>query len=240
MTAITTTAHPPLPAPAAGARHRILEAAEAQFLQRGFRALTMDELAAELGMSKKTLYQHFPGKRELLDAVIDARLARIEHDLTAITGSGSGDVAARLQSALAYVSSRLGEIQTVFLQDVRRDAPEVFAKVDRFRRQAIPRQFGRLLEEGRRQGLLRGDLPDDLILEILLAPIQTLITPEVMLRRNWSPRQMFETILTVTLEGLLTPAGRRRVRRDGSGGRRAARALRGLSIPPGPAEIISP
>lgn len=234
---------PPPPAPPAdpAVRGRILEAAEAQFLRRGFRALTMGELAAGLGMSKKTLYRHFPGKRELLEAAVDARFDRIGRDLTAITRAGSRDVATRLQAALAYVSRRLGEIQTVFLQDVRRDAPEVFAKVDRFRQQAIPRQLGRLLEEGRRQGLLRGDLPDDLILEIQLAPIQTLMTPEVWLRRNWSPQQTFEAILAVTLEGLLTPAGRRRLRWRHPPRRRISRGLAGAAFPPtAPATFISP
>ena len=43
-------------------RQRIVEAARAHFFSHGFRRVTMDDLAEELGISKKTLYAHFPGK----------------------------------------------------------------------------------------------------------------------------------------------------------------------------------
>ncbi|MGN6719163.1 MAG: helix-turn-helix domain-containing protein, partial [Candidatus Binatia bacterium] len=45
---------------------RIVSAARAHFFAHGFRSVTMDDLAAELGMSKKTLYAQFPSKTELL------------------------------------------------------------------------------------------------------------------------------------------------------------------------------
>ena len=51
-------------------RQRIVEAARAHFLSHGFRSVTMDDLATELGISKKTLYTHFPGKFDLLEAVL--------------------------------------------------------------------------------------------------------------------------------------------------------------------------
>ena len=49
---------------------RITAAARGHFLRHGFRAVTMDDLAAEMGVSKKTLYVHFPTKGELLKAVV--------------------------------------------------------------------------------------------------------------------------------------------------------------------------
>jgi AcrR family transcriptional regulator len=58
-------------------RGRIVQAAHDRFLEEGFHRMTMDELAAELGMSKRTLYRHFRGKIEVLDAVLDLRLASI-------------------------------------------------------------------------------------------------------------------------------------------------------------------
>jgi AcrR family transcriptional regulator len=55
--------------PAAG---RILKAAREQLFTHGYHALTMDGLAHELGMRKKTLYAHFAGKDEIVAAIIEA------------------------------------------------------------------------------------------------------------------------------------------------------------------------
>src|SRR5437867_6485759 len=48
-------------------RQRIVDAARVHFFSHGFRSVTMDDLAQELGISKKTLYAHFPGKFDLLE-----------------------------------------------------------------------------------------------------------------------------------------------------------------------------
>src|ERR1041384_4810709 len=57
-------------------RQRIVAAARAHFFSHGFRSVTMDDLAAELGISKKTLYAHFPGKMRVERFLADAELRR--------------------------------------------------------------------------------------------------------------------------------------------------------------------
>ena len=59
-------------------RERILATARRQLFTLGYQALTMDALAAELGVSKKTLYVHFAAKEQLVDAVIDPADTRRE------------------------------------------------------------------------------------------------------------------------------------------------------------------
>src|SRR5215212_5743915 len=64
-------AAPPSPAlDQRAARARILHQARAHFFAHGYSRFTMDDLAAELGMSKKTLYRHFAGKDEIVGAVL--------------------------------------------------------------------------------------------------------------------------------------------------------------------------
>src|SRR5947199_10727855 len=62
-------------------RQRIVEAARAHFFSHGFRSVTMDDLADELGISKKTLYAHFPSKIALLEAVLADKFAGVEAKL---------------------------------------------------------------------------------------------------------------------------------------------------------------
>src|SRR6266849_7613467 len=66
-------------------RHRIVESARAHFFNHGFRSVTMDDLAAELGISKKTLYAHFASKTALLQAVLADKFASVGSSLARIT-----------------------------------------------------------------------------------------------------------------------------------------------------------
>jgi AcrR family transcriptional regulator len=68
----------------------IVEAAGRLFLAPGLARVSMDELARELGMSKKTIYRHFPDKRSLLTAVLDRQFAAVERTLVESADSAEG------------------------------------------------------------------------------------------------------------------------------------------------------
>src|SRR5258707_9095139 len=98
------TSHSQMNEPASSgddARERIVSAARRHFLAHGFRGVTMDDLAAELGMSKKTLYAHFASKRELLAAVIDSKLRAADRDLDRVASESASDFLAGLHQLLA-------------------------------------------------------------------------------------------------------------------------------------------
>ncbi len=61
-------------------KERILIKAEELFMQYGIRSVSMDDIANHLGMSKKTLYQYFTDKDELVDAVVDTHIQEIQND----------------------------------------------------------------------------------------------------------------------------------------------------------------
>src|SRR6266566_5351482 len=82
------------------AAQRIVSAARDHFFAHGFRSVTMDDLAAELGMSKKTLYAEFSSKTALLRAVLLDKFASVEKDLDAVMARCSGDAMAELQQLL--------------------------------------------------------------------------------------------------------------------------------------------
>ncbi len=191
-------------------RTRILAAARAHFFKHGFRNVTMDDLAAELGMSKKTLYTHFPSKSSLLEAVLLDQGARVEADLDRIARESPRDFGVALQRLLACIQRNAGEIQPAFMRDMRREAPELFAIVTRRRREIIERHFGRLFAEGRRAGFIRKDIPVKLILEVLLGAVEAIVNPEKLGALGLTPKAGYSTIISIVLEGIITPEARGR------------------------------
>jgi TetR/AcrR family transcriptional regulator, cholesterol catabolism regulator len=63
-------------------KERILKKAEELFMQFGIRSVSMDDIATQVGMSKKTIYHYFVDKDELVDAVIDTNITCMQHDCT--------------------------------------------------------------------------------------------------------------------------------------------------------------
>src|ERR1700747_3047337 len=150
-------------------RQRIVDAARVHFFSHGFRSVTMDDLAEELGISKKTLYTHFPGKIDLLEAVLADKFAGVEATLKEVTSAHRHDFSATLHELLAGTQRELDEIKPPFVRDMRQKAPHVFKVVERRRAALIERFFGKLFIEGQRTGMVRRDIPARLMIEILLA-----------------------------------------------------------------------
>ncbi|HUE40792.1 MAG TPA: TetR/AcrR family transcriptional regulator [Chthoniobacterales bacterium] len=190
-------------------RRRIVEAARAHFFSHGFRSVTMDDLADELGISKKTLYAHFPGKIDLLEAVLADKFASVEATLKKVTRAHAHDFPMALHELLANTQRELDEIKPPFVRDVRQKAPNVFKVVERRRAALIERYFGKLFIEGQRTGMVRKDVPAKLMIEILLAMVQSIMNPAKMEELGMMPKEGFAGILKIVLEGALTPKGRR-------------------------------
>jgi AcrR family transcriptional regulator len=190
-------------------RQRIVNAARVHFFNHGFRSVTMDDLAEELGISKKTLYAHFPGKFDLLEAVLADKFASVEAMLKGLTREDAHNFPATLRELLAGTHRELDEIKPPFVRDMRQKAPEVFKLVERRRAALIQRYFGKFFVEGQKAGMVRRDVPVKLIIEILLAMVQSIMNPPKMEELGMMPKEGFAGILKIVLEGALTAKGRK-------------------------------
>src|SRR5690242_17296142 len=190
-------------------RQRIVDAARVHFFSHGFRSVTMDDLSEELGISKKTLYAHFPGKIDLLEAVLADKFAAVESTLRKVTRAHPHDFPATLHELLAGTQRELDEIKPSFVRDMRQKAPQMFKVVERRRAALIQRYFGKLFVEGQRSGMVRQDVPAKLMIEILLAMVQSIMNPSKIEELGLMPKEGFAGILKIVLEGALTAKGRK-------------------------------
>jgi AcrR family transcriptional regulator len=186
-----------------------VDAARAHFFSHGFRSVTMGDLADELAISKKTLYAYFPGKFDLLEAVLANKFAGVETTLRRATSARPRDFPATLRELLAGTQRELDEIKPPFVRDMRQKAPHVFRIVERRRAALLQRYFGKLFVEGQRAGMVRKDVPIKLMIEILLAVVQSIMNPAKMEELGLIPKEGFAGILRIVLEGALTPKGRK-------------------------------
>lgn len=187
-------------------RQRIVSGARAHFFAHGFRIVTMDELANKLGMSKKTLYAHFRSKTELLDAVIADKFRHVDADLSKATAIDSADIAFSIQTFFTCLLTHFQEIQPPFVRDLNRSAPETFHSIQERRRALIVRYFTGILNDGRKSGVIRKDIPVTLMVEILICTVDAVVNPKKVLELELSAKHALSTILTIFFEGVASPA----------------------------------
>ncbi|MFI5360884.1 MAG: TetR/AcrR family transcriptional regulator [Elusimicrobiota bacterium] len=194
-------------------RRRILSTALERFMASGFSSVTMDDLARELGMSKKTLYEFFPGKIELLRETTRLKNDSCEVDLDGIAAENP-DFFGRARRTFDYIARMYSRVTPAYMNDLRRSAPEVWAEIKEFRGVRVRRHMLDLLAHGVKQGVLRKDLDPETLVRLYLTMTSALLNPEIS---GWEPGEriapIFEVFVRVFFEGLITDAGRKNLSR---------------------------
>ncbi|BDV42124.1 TetR family transcriptional regulator [Geotalea uraniireducens] len=189
------------------ARERIVGRASEEFFSRGFARVSMDELARQLRMSKKTIYRYFPTKDDLIRAVFRAKTARI-HQLFQETVASRADFADKLYRLWIAAGKELTELGQQFQADLRAFTPALARELETFRREEINRNFHLLIEHGIAEGALRRDINVEVLVQIYISAIMGVITPETLATLSVSIDQAFRTILDVIFDGILADGAR--------------------------------
>ena|SRR5882757_2063581 len=135
-------------------RERILEEAVKLFYQRGFTGTTLDDIAAELGVTKPFIYTHFRGKVELLAALCKPT---IEMSLEAVTRAtaGPGTPTERLRDAVTGFTKVVLHRQpniAIYFREEKNLSPEALAEIN-----ALRKQFDHLLSDLLVEGVAAGE-----------------------------------------------------------------------------------
>jgi len=188
---------------------RILETARDRIFRAGLRALTMDDLSSELGISKKTLYVHFPSKEAIAEKIVELIGRTMRGRFDAILDDTTLSFSEKMCAISELIGNTLAKINPMLLRDLQRDTPLLYQKIDELRQKNIPYVFGRLLREGQSEGLVRADFDIPFATEFWLQAIRGLMHPETIERTQLSPKQTLNKAIALFLGGVLSPAGRK-------------------------------
>lgn len=190
---------------------RIAERARELMCERGCRALTMDDLARDLGISKKTLYARVPSKEALVEQVLRGFVAQTEHELAAVLDEPGRDFLARKERLFAVVFRRLGQLPPRVFQDIEREFPRLRPRVEAMRAKVLPRMLGRLLQIGAAEGRVRPDVDAAFFGTVFLAGANALLRAEMLDRFQLHPAEMAARLARLLFDGVAArPAPQRK------------------------------
>jgi AcrR family transcriptional regulator len=191
-------------------KQKILETAARRFFEYGISKVTIDEVAADLGMSKKTIYKHFPSKDELLLATVRMNMERVGKEVTSITNSGE-PFEKKIAALLLVVGRQVRRISPQFQTDMRRFSPELWKEIDTFRREQVIAKLQLMFVQAKQEKYFREDLNVELFYLVLLNAAQGIINPQTLSEYSFSAVKAFQEIIKILFEGALTAEARQRV-----------------------------
>jgi AcrR family transcriptional regulator len=198
-------------------RQHILRAAADLFRERGYRATTLDHIAARLGMSKATLYAYFRAKEEILAAISRQTIESFTHELGVVLRSGLSpeDKLRRIvREHVRYVIANRSFLTVFFSEET--NLPARFARALASQKDRYDKGVESVVADGIRQGVFR-NVPPRLVVFGLLGMVNWLYkwyNP----RGQWGAEEISSAFLAVVERGLLRrqrwgPAVRGRIAR---------------------------
>ncbi len=187
-------------------QQRIVEKAHEMFMRYGVRSVSMDEIASQLGVSKKTIYHFFADKDALVDAVIDIELNNNTEDCR-LDREKSENPVHEFFIAMEMVMEMLKMMNPTLLFDLQKYHPSAFKKINDHKNKFLFKVIRENLDKGVEEGLYRPEINKDILTRFRIASIFLTFNPELLPLGKNTPADMVEEMTLNFLHGLVSPKG---------------------------------
>ena len=161
---------------------------------------TMDDLVRRLGISKRTLYEHYSSKVDILDSIIDITLDEFDEQTRRIIENNELTLLEKISKVIVVMPKYNEFYDLRILEQLKRTYPAQWERVDRELHQW--EELRGLLEEGIDTGLIV-DRNVDLLLKLIIDAANTTLDRQFFLDHSISVTEAFETIVEVFLMGIV-------------------------------------
>ncbi|SFB54108.1 TetR/AcrR family transcriptional regulator [Algoriphagus aquimarinus] len=188
-------------------REKILGIASDQFSQYGVRAITMEDIARLAGISKKTIYQEFIDKKQLVKEAFSMALKEDQDTLDKIL-EGEDGVIEHLVHTSKMVRERLSTLNPMVLLEIQKYFPEVWEMFNQFKEEIIVTDIVNVLEKGKTLGYFRPEINAKILANMRIDQISAAMNPSNYDRRDFSLLTLHMEMLDHFLHGIFTEKGR--------------------------------
>ena len=187
-------------------KDRIQVKAEELYMRYGIRSVSMDDIAAQLGMSKKTIYQYFADKDELVDAVVDAEIAHMQADCMECFNKSQNAID-ELFITLDSVIEQFSNMNPMLLHDMEKFHHNAFQKFRKHKNEFLLRIIRTNLERGIKEGLFRPEMNVDIISKFRLESMMIAFDVNLFPTSRYTLAGVTKEIIEHYLYGIATLKG---------------------------------
>ena len=187
-------------------KERILVKSHELFNRYGIRSVSMDDIAAQLGMSKKTLYQYYTDKDELVNAVFDIVLSDNRAQCADCVKKGENAIHEVFLS-FDMLEEMLKTMNPSVLFDMQKYHPAAYRKFEEFKNSFLYKIIKGNLDRGVKEELYRNDIDTDILTRYRLYSVLLSFNPEVFPTVKTHAVFIEQQLIECFVYGLATPKG---------------------------------
>ena len=192
-------------------RFRILKVAEAAFLKNGYKNMRIDEIVSELGISKRTFYQIFKSKHELVYEIIDKTQSEFRKKLQEVIARMVIEDEFRfldeLNNLWQIIIEHTGYFNRSVVEDLKLHLPEYWEKCERFDAERVD-DFRKVYIAGIKQGFIKPNISEEVFYLIHFHALKNLLKPEILTDLPMTVNEILANFYEILLTGALTENAR--------------------------------
>jgi AcrR family transcriptional regulator len=182
------------------------------FMRYGIKSVSMDDLAREIGISKKTIYTFFKDKNILVETVVASHMASIECDCGALLEKSENAI----QELFAFInlaSENMNNIHPSVFYDLQKYHPSAQNRIDRHEKEYVLPIFLKNIERGRKEKLYRKDFDAAIVAQIYVIVNDSIFKRSIIGQNDLTVKQIFAESLRFILFGMATDSGKEYIRK---------------------------
>ncbi|MCM8569429.1 TetR/AcrR family transcriptional regulator [Gramella jeungdoensis] len=185
---------------------KILNTAAEMFLDYGFKSVTMDDIAERLGMSKKTIYNHYPTKTKLVHAAATHIFQTIQKGINEIRSIENDPLEENFEIK-RFVMHRLKDEKSSPQYQLQKYYPKIYEELTSKQFHLMETCVRENLERGIKIGCYRKDIPVDFISKIYFKAMQNIKDPDLFPPEDYSKLYLMEQLMEYHLRAICTEKG---------------------------------
>lgn len=186
---------------------KIIEQIEDKLFKEGFYKTTMDDVASELGMSKKTIYKFFPSKDDLVMAITKHFMNGMKNKIVPALNSDKNAIE-KLSELINILAKASEKVSPKRMDEIRKYFPNLWNEIDKFRTQMMFGNITKVIDQGKAEGLLI-DYPTSIIMNVLVASVRNIVNPDFILNNNFSIIEAARYAFKIIIGGIVTEKGKK-------------------------------
>jgi AcrR family transcriptional regulator len=186
----------------------ILKKVSALYRKYGIKSVTMDDVARELGMSKKTLYQFVSDKTELVQMVVE----HVRHCNFSVMKKKDGknlNAIEELIEVSQHLNSLMKDHSPTYEYDLKKYYPDIYRNLMSARRKLMYESMISNIRKGKKEGIYRQDLDEKIIAKLHLLRIENMQSNEIFVEEEMHSQKFFREVFVYHIHGLATENGLR-------------------------------
>jgi AcrR family transcriptional regulator len=185
---------------------RILECAQKLFSRFGLKSVTMDDIAREIGMSKKTIYQQYADKDKLVHAYFDKEKQE-QISMMEDISKNSKNAIEEILNAMQFMGKTFSRINPNLFYDMHKYHHDSWNQFKAFKEDYLMKYVIRNLEKGKSEGLYRADINNKTLARLRLEQVEMAMNPGIFPPEQFNHVEVQIQLLDHFLHGIATLKG---------------------------------